>query len=147
MWIGGFKTTMRLKCESWVWKPQSYILKLQCLSVCPSSFQALPRQTGRHHYGVTLGARTFVFCDNYYPTDRGRASTGDGGQQGGVNTGGGGTGGKGPGERGQHEPWGGAHARKDQVGGSSTGALCTRFTLVLFNCNMVLLVGNPLDEC
>jgi len=50
----------------------------------------------------------FVFCDSYYPTDRAGANTGGGGLA----------------------QAGGARARKDRTRGSSTGALCTRFTLV-----------------
>jgi len=34
------------------------------------------------------------------------------------------------GGEGQHGPGGGARAGKDRAGGSLTGALCTRFTLV-----------------
>jgi hypothetical protein len=45
--------------------------------------------------------------------------------------GGGGTGGKGPGGG------GGARVGKDRAGGSSTGALCTGFTLVLIYCYIV----------
>ncbi len=69
---------------------------------------------------VLLG---FVFCDSYYPTDPG------GGSRGGQH-GRGGTSGEGPGGGGQHGPRG-AWAGKDWAGGSSTGALCTRFTLVI----------------
>jgi hypothetical protein len=66
----------------------------------------------------------FVFCDSYYPIDRGG---------GGASTGGGGQHGRGGDGRGGPARAGGARAGKDRARGSSTGALCTKFTLVCLN--------------
>jgi hypothetical protein len=87
-------------------------IKATVVFVYPSSFQALPGQIDRHHCG-------FVFCDSYYPTDKAGASRG-----GPARARRGAWVGKGRAE------WG-ARAGKDRAGGSSTGALCTKFTLVV----------------
>jgi hypothetical protein len=44
-------------------------IKATMVSICPGSFQALPGQTDRHHYG-------FVFYDSYYSIDTGGARPG-----------------------------------------------------------------------
>jgi len=88
----------------------------------------------------------FVFCDSYYPIDKGASRGGGLARVAGVNMGGGDKR-KRIGRGGQHGPRGararkdrrrgtrteggeGARAKKDQARESSTGALCTKFTLV-----------------
>ncbi len=100
----------------------SYILKLQCLSVClfvwavlGRFFQSLPLPYGMF-WGVGEGTAR-------WNTGLGGASTGRGGGDGGGGkdrVGGANTGG------------GGARAGKDRAGGGSIGALCTGFTLVIY---------------
>jgi hypothetical protein len=64
----------------------------------------------------------FVFYDSYYPIDRRGPARARGGAQAGKD----------------RAEWG-AREKKDRAGGSSTGALCTRFTLVL-----IMFVGDEL---
>ncbi len=82
------------------------------VSVCPGSFQALPEQTNRHHYGA------WKILTVITQLTRGASTSGGGGRAGKNRA------------RGASTGQGGARAGKDQAGGSSIGALCIRFALV-----------------
>jgi len=96
-----------------------------CLSV---PCRVLCKKGGRVSWKISW-FENFDLCDSYYPIDRGGASTGGKDQRGGQH-------GRRRDERkrierkeantGQGRAW----AKKDRAGGSSTGALCTRFTLI-----------------
>jgi hypothetical protein len=79
----------------------------------------------------------FVFCDSYYPTDKGGPARARGGGQAGKDRARGASTGQGGARAGgaragkDRVEWG-ARVGKDPVGGSSTGALCTKFTLVYY---------------